>query len=200
VGTGKDEQPLDPRIERSRRVIGEAALIELAEAGYGGFTIDSVAKRAGVGRSTIYRHWDGKLPLIVDALDRLNEQPVPEPPDGNLRGSVETLLRHLAAVLTDSIIGRCVPALIDGAERDATVREFHHRYSADRRRALTKVIAAGVASGEFRQTIDPESASLALSGAIFYGRLMTGTPFDAKAGTGLADTVLGPATPRTRRS
>ena len=41
----------DPRIERSRRVILRAALAELGEAGYGAFTIESVAARAGVARS-----------------------------------------------------------------------------------------------------------------------------------------------------
>jgi AcrR family transcriptional regulator len=50
-------QPSDPRIEHSRRVICGAALKEFAEAGYSGFRMESVAARAGVGRSTLYRHW-----------------------------------------------------------------------------------------------------------------------------------------------
>src|SRR5205807_9252928 len=61
----------DPRIERSRRVILEAALAELGEAGYGALTIESVAPRAGVGKSTIYRHWSGKLTLVEDAFRTL---------------------------------------------------------------------------------------------------------------------------------
>lgn len=186
------EQPLDPRIERSRRVIGEAALLELAEAGYGGFTIESVAKRARVGRSTVYRHWDGKPALIADALEKLNEQPAPQSPESTARGIVEDLLRHLCDALADSVVGNCVPALIDGAERDATVRELHHRYNAGRRRALTNAISAGVQAGEFRPTLDPELASLALAGAIFYSRFMTDRPFDATMVSTLVETVLGP--------
>ena len=46
----------DPRIARSRQVILAAALGELGDVGYGGFAIESVAARAGVGKSTIYRH------------------------------------------------------------------------------------------------------------------------------------------------
>ena len=61
----------DPRIERSRRVILEAALAELGEVGYGALTIESVAARAGVGKSTIYRHWSGKLNLVEDAFRTL---------------------------------------------------------------------------------------------------------------------------------
>lgn len=62
---------------------------------------------------------------------------------------MERLLRHLAEVLTDSTFGACLPALIDAAERDAAVRDFHHAYSARRRQALADVIADGVAAGQF---------------------------------------------------
>jgi TetR/AcrR family transcriptional regulator of autoinduction and epiphytic fitness len=68
---------VDPRVERSRRVVREAALAELVESGYGAFAIDAVASRCGVARSTIYRHWPGKLALITDALETLNRQPRP---------------------------------------------------------------------------------------------------------------------------
>ena len=64
----------DPRIERTREVVKRVALSELAAVGYGAFTIEAVARRSGVAKSTIYRHWPGKLTLIADALDTLNVQ------------------------------------------------------------------------------------------------------------------------------
>lgn len=186
------EQLADPRIERSRRVIRQAALSELAEAGYGGFTIESVAARAGVGRSTVYRHWDSKLALIADALETLNEQPTPDFTDGTPRERVEHILRHLTEVLADSPFSTCIPALIEAAERDATMRDFHHRYSARRRQTLVDTIAHGIDSGDFPTTLDPDVASLALAGALFYRRLMTGEPLDPALVPTLVDTVLGP--------
>src|SRR5262245_19919967 len=62
---------VDPRVERSRRVILEAVLEELGEVGYGPMTIERVAARAGVGKSTVYRHWPGKLELVEDAFRTL---------------------------------------------------------------------------------------------------------------------------------
>ena len=59
-------------------VILEAAVEELADVGYGGVTIESVAARAGVGKSTIYRHWPDKLALIADAFETFHEQMVPD--------------------------------------------------------------------------------------------------------------------------
>ena len=46
------------------------------------------------------------------------------------------LLGHVAEVVVDSTFSRCIPAMIEGAERDPRVREFHHGYSAERRQAL----------------------------------------------------------------
>lgn len=186
------EPPGDPRVEYSRRVIRRAALAELAEAGYGGFAIESVAARAGVGRSTVYRHWDGKLALIADALQTLNEQPGPEIGAGNPRARVEGILRHLAEVLTSSPFSECVPALIHAADHDATVREFHHDYSARRRQGLVEAIAAGVASEDFAAATDPDAASLALAGALFYRRLMTSQAPDAALVSTLVNVVLRP--------
>lgn len=184
---------VDPRIERSRRIIREAALVELAETGYGGFTIEGVASRAGVGKSTVYRHWGSKIALIADALETLNEQPAADLGDGTARERVERLLRHLAEVLVDSTFAACVPALVDAAERDPAVRDFHHAYSARRRQTLADTIATGVASGEFPTDLDPDLASLALAGPLFYRRLMTGEPLNPALIPDLIAMVLGPA-------
>jgi TetR/AcrR family transcriptional regulator of autoinduction and epiphytic fitness len=78
------------------------------------------------------------------------------------------------------------------AERDPRLREFRHRYSAQRRQSLTGLIARGVADGEFRAGVDPERAAPALLGPIFYQRLMTSEPFDPHRAGDLIDMVLGP--------
>jgi AcrR family transcriptional regulator len=180
----------DPRIERSRMVILRAAVQELAEAGFGGVTIESIAARAGVGKSTIYRHWPDKLELIADAFETFHEQMVPDLGILSVRESIAILLRHVAEVVVDSTFSRCIPALIEGAERDPRVREFHHRYSAERRQALIDLIAVGIESGEISPDVDPELATTALLGTIFYRRLMTAFPMDPDEAGRLVDLVL----------
>ncbi|HET8795385.1 MAG TPA: TetR/AcrR family transcriptional regulator [Arthrobacter sp.] len=184
-------QTVDPRVERSRRVICEAALEELAEAGYGGFTIESVAARANVGRSTVYRHWTSKLNLITDALNALNQQPAPDLDVDNPQEQVEALLRHLAEALTRSTFSSCIPALIEASEHDPTVRDFLYSYSSRRNRALVDVLRRGIETGDFPPTLDPELASAALAGAVFYRRLMTSRPLEPSDASALAQLVLG---------
>jgi TetR/AcrR family transcriptional regulator of autoinduction and epiphytic fitness len=182
---------VDPRIERSRMVILKAAVEELGEVGYGSVTVESIAARAGVGKSTIYRHWRDKLGLIADAFETFHEQMVPDLGDLPVRQAVALLIGHVAEVVVDSTFSRCIPALIEGAERDTRMRDFHHRYSAERRRALTELIERGIERGEIGAAVDPELATVTLLGAIFYRRLMTPEPFDPGDAANLVDLVLG---------
>jgi TetR/AcrR family transcriptional regulator, regulator of autoinduction and epiphytic fitness len=189
----QNAQRPDPRIGQSRRVILRAALKEFGQEGYSGFRMESVAALAGVGRSTVYRHWPNKAALIADALETLNTQPDParELVDGTARQRVELILGHLAEALGDSPVSACVPALVHAAETESAVREFHHAYAARRRQRLTDTIAAGVAAGELPSRIDPDAASAALAGAMFYRRLMTADAPDADFIGRLVDSVLG---------
>jgi TetR/AcrR family transcriptional regulator, regulator of autoinduction and epiphytic fitness len=117
---------------------------------------------------------------------------VPDTQAGTARERTEQLVRHVAEVAVDSTFSRCIPALIEGAARDRRLREFHHRYSAERRRSLVSVIEEGAAVGEFAADVDAELAATALLGAIFYGRLMTAEAFDPAQARELVNTVLPP--------
>jgi len=187
------ERGPDPRVERSRAVIRAAALEELADAGYGAFTIESVAARARVGKSTIYRHWRDKLDLIADAFENAHEHMVPDVTSGTAAQRITALVRHVAEVTADSTFSRCIPALIEGARRDPRLREFQRRYAARRRQSLTDLIAEGIADGEFSTDSDPDLAAQAILGAVFYGRLMAADPFEPAGAGALVAAVLRPA-------
>jgi TetR/AcrR family transcriptional regulator, regulator of autoinduction and epiphytic fitness len=197
MGTSRADRRVDPRIERSRQVILHAALQELGEVGHGTFTIESVAARAGVGKSTIYRHWPDKIALIADAFEASHQHAAPAINGLGARDALERLLRHVAQVLTDPVLGAPIPALIEGAERDQQLREFRHRYSELRRQSLTRLISQGVADGEFDAPTDPELAVQVLLGPIFYQRLLTSQPFDPARVGELITMALGSA-PRQR--
>jgi TetR/AcrR family transcriptional regulator, regulator of autoinduction and epiphytic fitness len=190
---------VDPRVERSQQVVRAAALAELAASGYGAFTIEAVAARAGVARSTVYRHWPDKLTLLIDAFSALNVQPGREPDDRPPRERIVELVDHLVAAMRDPLRSAWAPALSDAAERDPVVRELHHRINAERRRTLVEAIRAAVETGAVVPPVDPELAALALAGAVIYARTMTPTPLDADQVPALVDLVLGPAPTRRPR-
>lgn len=189
------ETHVDPRITESRRRVLTAALEELAEAGYGGFAIESVCRRSGVAKSTVYRHWPGKLALIADALRSLNVQPgsADDPLTGRTpRQRVIAIVGHLATAFTGSTVADCTPALIDAAERNDELRELFHRYNAERRRTLVAAVRDGITAGDFPPGADPDLAATALAGAVIYRRLLTPTALDPAEVEDLVNTVLGP--------
>ncbi|HTN81170.1 MAG TPA: TetR/AcrR family transcriptional regulator, partial [Acidimicrobiales bacterium] len=153
----------DPRIERSRRVILEAALAELGEVGYGALTIESVAARAGVGKSTIYRHWSGKLALVEDAFRTMKAQ-VLIPDEGTIRERIIGFLEQVAHFVEESTYSACMPALIEASERDPQVRAFHCNFSAERLAVLVDVIREAAKSGELPADTNPELLADALVG------------------------------------
>ncbi|MGH3354085.1 MAG: TetR/AcrR family transcriptional regulator [Nocardioides sp.] len=179
----------DPRVVRSRERVLEAALAELADRGFGGFSIDGVAKRAGVARSTIYRLGHDRVSLVAKAMETLNVQPRPDAGGLDPRADVVAIVAHLASAMQSSLMSDCLPAVLDGAERDPGLRELHHSYSTQRR---TRLVDALIRLRESGQAVgDPERAAEALAGAVFYRRLMTPSPLRTDEVEGLVATVLG---------
>ena len=182
---------VDPRIERSRAVILEATLDELAEVGYGAFTVEGVARRAGVSKATVYRHWDGKLELVADAVGRLKHSV--QPPDTeDHRERIVGMLRGIAELLAGSRFAACVPAVISAAQRDEGLRDFHHTSSAERRKFMVGMLDAARDAGHLDATMDTNLLAELLVAPIFFRRLMTPSPFPVDDVDQLVTVVLDP--------
>jgi AcrR family transcriptional regulator len=167
----------DPRIERTRRVVLDAAIALLIEGGYSAVTMEAVAAASGVAKSTIYRHWSNREALISDAFHEL-KPPIPVPPEGDVRSRVTAVLEHLARTLVSSTWSSCLPALIDAAERDPEARELHRGLARAGRQVLVDLLAEGIRTGELPADTDPGVLAEALAGAIVLRRLMALEPFD----------------------
>jgi AcrR family transcriptional regulator len=113
-----------PRSERSHRAILDAANELLAERGLADLTIDEVAQRAGVGKTTIYRRWPSKGTLVFEAFagEFLNRQPLPD--TGSLRGDLLAALRAFIKVVKGTVTGRTLVGLIAEVQRDPELAEI----------------------------------------------------------------------------
>lgn len=167
-------------------------MAEMADAGYGAMTIESIARRAGVSKATIYRQWDGKLDLVASALDTVKDD-LRLDADAPIRDQISTLLTWLATFVatSDQPAAACLPSLVSAAQYDEAVREFHHRFSRQRKQVLVDLIAQGVETGRLPGHLDPELTAELLVGPIFYRRLMSDRPFDTDHVPALMTAVLG---------
>ena len=90
----------------------------LAKEGIEAVSIEAVARRSGVAKTTIYRQWPHQAALVLDAF-RSVAPDAPAPDTGSLHDDLVSLLDGLAGALASGPAGPLMPALIDAAERDA---------------------------------------------------------------------------------
>ncbi len=183
--------PVNPRVERTRRAILEAALDELAEVGYGALTIESVAKRAGASKATIYRYWDGKLDLFADAVSTLKAMPQYVESDDPYEAIV-AFVEAIAAHIAHGRFAACIPALIEASLTDPAVREFHVRTSAERQAYGAQVLEAAREAGHLDDDVDVMAMTERLVAPLFHRRIMAAEPFPVDEVRPLVDAVLGP--------
>ncbi|MCW2883912.1 MAG: hypothetical protein QOE54_7405 [Streptosporangiaceae bacterium] len=157
--------PGRPRSERAERAIIEATLdLLIEEAGVAGLTIEAVAARAGVGKTTIYRRWANKEALIVDALATLKE-PVPPLAGVTARDDLITLTEAIRPPGDRRF--DCAWHILGGAAKHPDlVRKFQRDVLEPRRQIFREVLSRGVASGEFRGDLDIEVALAIIIGAM----------------------------------
>ncbi len=162
----------DPRVVRSRHAALTAAQELVAEYGFRGVTIEAVAARSGIARTTIYRQWRGSNELLVDAF-AADKCAVVFPNTGDLRADLSAGLLELADTLGGNDGGRLLPAMLEAAERDPEFAQLSKSFIDARRKPLRDRLTQAVRSGELPTDIDLETLMAMLAGPLFYRRLLT---------------------------
>lgn len=158
-----------PRDERIDDDITAAALEVLADGGFDRFSVETVAQRAGVAKTTVYRRFPSREELIVGALARLNDDLPAVPRSGSVRRQLIDVLEAIRQRTPNSAKGRVLMhAVGEGAKEPELARLVHERVLAPRKQVIRDIIALGVESGELRPDIDPDVIIPVLVGPILY--------------------------------
>lgn len=154
------------------------AVVEIVtEVGFRGLTIDAVAHRAHVGKATIYRRWDGKEQLVLDALTA-GRFPHPQPDTGSLRDDLLAYYLPLAEADAQKGAIRLMPALAAEAAVDSEIADRLHAYVADRRAPVAGILLRAQERGEVSEHVDTELVVDLLTGAIMYRLYFSGAVVD----------------------
>lgn len=130
-----------------------AATDLVLDAGMGGFSVDEVARRSGVAKTTIYRHFSSAKELLVAALDRIMTAP-PTPNTGSLR---KDLLEYLASVrptFADARVRTLFFEIYSASARDPELRVLHQSLMLKRAGPTTAIFDHARARGELSHDID----------------------------------------------
>ncbi len=163
---GRKGRPRDERIDAD---ITSAALQVLADGGFDRFSVEAVAVRAGVAKTTVYRRFPHREELIITALERLNDDLPSAPPRGSVRDQLVEVLDAIRRRTPQSAKGRILMhAVGEGAREPALAALVHDRVLAPRRQLIRAIIEGGVASGELRPDLDPDVVIPILVGPMLY--------------------------------
>jgi AcrR family transcriptional regulator len=159
----------ESRVDRSKTSVLTEAYRQLAINGLGGFSVDEVSRASGVSKTTIYRHWESRAALIIDACLRLGE--TGDIPDmGSIRTELDVLMAGFVQQLESTTWSTVYPSIIDAAERDKEMavmqRQLHEKFMTP----VTTIVERAKTRGEL--PVDASTADIAatLIGPLFYRR------------------------------
>ncbi len=173
------------RAARVRAAVLQAAAELLVEVGYELLSVEEVANRAGVHKTTVYRRWPGKADLIADATRLRAHQEVPIPDTGTLEGDLQALAHDVVANIGSRSGGAMTRAIVSAAAGSEDLTEAMHGFWSERLALTESVVERAIERGELPSSADANLIIEALIGPLWVRLLLTGEPIDE----GLADRV-----------
>lgn len=181
------------RDDGARLAVLHAADDLLVELGFGGLTVEAIARRAGVAKQTIYRWWPSKVDILLDTLIEDSDKRLHVPPDESSIDGVVGYLHRLARFLSHDPAGRVLLALMGKAQHDAAMaRTFRQRYLDPRRVEVRALLLRAMDAGEISPRLDVDVTLDALVGPLIY-RAMTGAPLPDALVDSLVAELLTPS-------
>lgn len=167
--------PGRPRSTQSHQAMLQAALELLAEVGFAAMSMDAIAARAGVGKTTIYRRYVSKEELVADAIESIREE-IAIPDTGNLESDIDTLIQN-AAQITLSPVGRQTVATIvsSASSNPQFARIYWKKYLQPRRKAFAIVLERAKARNEIQADLDSDLIFDTISGIMLYALIFQPT-------------------------
>jgi AcrR family transcriptional regulator len=159
--------------------IRNAVMNELAEVGYGRLSIEAVARRAGVGKTAIYRRWSNKLEMVLEIVSAVAERSVPMPDTGSFAGDLQLLMFILSKALGHRIASQIIPDLMAEAARNPKIAETLQGALRTHQRAVgEQIVGQAVARGELPEGTDADLALDLMIGPLYWRLAVARTPID----------------------
>ncbi len=157
-----------PRSIQSHTAILKATLALLEEVGFETMSIEAIAKRAGVGKTTIYRRYRSKEELVVDAIESIRLDVV-IPNTGNFWRDIDELLENAAQITLNSLGRQTVAMIVSSASSNAQFAQIYWtKYLQPRREAFAIVIERGKMRKEIKPNLDAGLIFDTMSGIMLY--------------------------------
>jgi AcrR family transcriptional regulator len=160
--------PGRPRSIQSHQAMLQATLELLAEVGFDNMSIEAIAARAGIGKSTIYRRYVSKAELVADAIESIREEIV-IPDTGNLQDDIDALIQSAAQITLHPLGRQTVAMIISSAASNTQFAQIYWtKYLQPRRQTFAIVVERAQARKEISTDLDSDLVFDTMSAIMFY--------------------------------
>jgi len=181
-----------PRSQEADRAILTATADLLASRGLAAISIEEIAARAGVGKTTIYRRWPSKGLLALDAFVASFQAQQPLPDTGTLRGDMIAALTLWVRAVTETPMGAMLTGLIAEAQHDPSLRAAWRERVLEPLRSQHRIMLdRAIARGEIAATVDREVVLDLFFGAAQHRLLLGHLPLTDDFIAEVVDVILG---------
>jgi AcrR family transcriptional regulator len=166
------------RSARVREAVLAATLDELTVNGYAALSVEAVATRAGVNKTTIYRRWPTLDDLLVDALETWSHDAIPDLETGSIETDLLALGSQLADQLNGGVGRQIVAVVLTAGLRSAQLAEATRRYFEHQAERATALVTQAIDRGELPANTDANALLTTFRAPLFYRMVTTGDPID----------------------
>ena len=185
-----------PRNSQTQQAILDATREILAEGGVRALTMEGVATRAGVAKTTIYRRWRSKHELALAVLIDMVDQMATVPDLGDTRKELGAFVGGAVRFFGTTLMGRVMQGVVSDLAADAELAEaFRSRAVALRQAEGRRLVERGIERGDLRPDTDPELVHELLFGPVFYRLFLSGRPLDPGLPERVVDAVMAAFAP-----
>ncbi|MEO0986096.1 MAG: TetR/AcrR family transcriptional regulator [Cyanobacteria bacterium J06639_14] len=168
MNDAKKKSPGRPRSAAAHQAMLKAALELLSEVGFETMSIEAIATRAGVGKTTIYRRYNSKDELIADAIESIREE-VLIPDTGSLWSDLDALIENAAQITLTPLGRQTVAMIISSASSNSGFAQIYwEKYLSPRRQSFAVVIERAKARNEVSIDLDAGLVFDVMSGIMLY--------------------------------
>ncbi|WP_327105847.1 TetR/AcrR family transcriptional regulator [Nonomuraea glycinis] len=181
------------RSARVRDAVRQATLSELSEHGMRGLTVENVAERSGVHKTTVYRRWGSVEGLIADALEMAQEEPWPIPDTGTIEEDLRGVARLVQSGFDDPELGPVSSAFVAAAMQSPEAARALHDFFEARHEQSAQVVRRAVDRGELPVTVDVLEVIRVAVAPIYYRLFVAHEPVTERDADRAADAALAAA-------
>ena len=180
------------RTARTATAVLAAAIEELSARDYADISVESIAARAGVHKTTVYRRWGSKVEIIKQALIGAAGAHIQVPDTGSVDGDLLLLARAVQLVLSPPQGAAITTALIVGGLASTELAEVMRQFWEVRLEAISAIVDRAVSRGELPAGTDPVALMRTLAAPLYYQLLVARVPVtEADADLAAAATLAG---------